>query len=219
VRRLAAAFAGHRARANEGSAIKPPKGKFVRGVSYVAAKAATHKASEYVAASLRGLRARGCDPQSDSTEGGRSEQRPYGILVQQYAIEMAHREKSKEPAPSQRTLGEFLWDSRDEPGATLREKTLGEFVRNSRKGGARAGPFGLGLLRRAQHAVPLRNLLAAMRARAEKAGASLPAGRLPHSRETRRCLIWRSAEEKIKRGGPLSLSVNRRYERRSAAYR
>jgi hypothetical protein len=27
--------------------------------------------------------------------------------------------------------------SRDDPGATLREKTLGEFVRNSRKGGAR----------------------------------------------------------------------------------
>jgi hypothetical protein len=47
---------GHRARASEGSAKNPPRGKFVRGVSYVAAKAATHKASEYVAASLRGLR-------------------------------------------------------------------------------------------------------------------------------------------------------------------
>jgi hypothetical protein len=33
------------ARANEGSAKNPPKGKFVDGVLYVAAKAATHKAT------------------------------------------------------------------------------------------------------------------------------------------------------------------------------
>jgi hypothetical protein len=36
---------GHPGRANEGSAKNPPKGKFVEGVFYVAAKAATHKAT------------------------------------------------------------------------------------------------------------------------------------------------------------------------------
>jgi len=44
VRRLAAAFGAHRGQANEGSAKNPPKGKFVEGAFYVAAKAATHKA-------------------------------------------------------------------------------------------------------------------------------------------------------------------------------
>jgi hypothetical protein len=38
----------------EGSAKSPPKGKVVRGIFYVAAEAATLKATEYVAASLRG---------------------------------------------------------------------------------------------------------------------------------------------------------------------
>jgi hypothetical protein len=32
-------------RANEGSAKNPPKGKFVEGIDYVAAEAATHKAT------------------------------------------------------------------------------------------------------------------------------------------------------------------------------
>jgi len=35
----------HLARANEGSAKNPPKGKFVEGVLYVEAEAATHKAT------------------------------------------------------------------------------------------------------------------------------------------------------------------------------
>jgi hypothetical protein len=35
----------HQERANEGSAKNPPKGKLVEGVFYIAAKAATHKAT------------------------------------------------------------------------------------------------------------------------------------------------------------------------------
>jgi hypothetical protein len=44
------------ARANEGPARNPPKGKFLEGVLYVAAKAATHKAT--------GKKALSRDPQS-----------------------------------------------------------------------------------------------------------------------------------------------------------
>jgi hypothetical protein len=43
-----------RAEQMEGSAKSPPKGRFVTGVFYVAAKAATHKDTKYVAATLRG---------------------------------------------------------------------------------------------------------------------------------------------------------------------
>ena len=51
----------HPAQANEGSAKNPPRGKFVRGVFYIAAKAATHKASRICTASFRELRARSRD--------------------------------------------------------------------------------------------------------------------------------------------------------------
>jgi len=41
------------ARANEGPARNPPKGKFLEGVLYVAAKAATHKAATHKAAGTK----------------------------------------------------------------------------------------------------------------------------------------------------------------------
>jgi hypothetical protein len=59
------------------------------------------------------VRAEACLP-----AGGRSKHRPYGILVRQHAPEMIRRENQK---------------SRRDAGATLREETLGEFLRNSRK--------------------------------------------------------------------------------------
>jgi hypothetical protein len=144
-------------------------------------------------------------------------------------------------------------DSRDGPGATLREKTLGEFVRNSRKGGARhfveggpghsgrgeQRPYGIFLRqcaceiirRENQKSRPFGNALRMNPSGIRETSAAGPFGlggaaagtaccaptgycygktrpgvesgsKLPHSRETGRRLVWGSAVEQIKRGGP-----------------
>jgi hypothetical protein len=197
---------------------------------YVAAKAATHKATEYVSASLRGLGARSREPQSDSREGGRSEQRPYGILVQQCTIEMAHREKSKEPAGRRRyerrgaadpfglggaaagtaccaPTGYCYGKARPgvESGSELphsRETWQRLIWRSAVEEIKRAG--GTPALRKAGCGISLR-----------LGGATAGAASSAPTESSYGNARVRLSGEKIKRGGPLSLRVNRRYERRS----
>ena len=83
---------------------------------------------------------------------GRSKQRPHGILVRQHVWAKKAGASSRTPqnpvetsfgvrrlaaafAGASGAMAKATCPGRD-AGATLREKTLGEFLRNSRKGGA-----------------------------------------------------------------------------------